>query len=733
MKIQYFETTIIDIINLKKTEKALDESENKYRTIVETANEGILIGDKSGNITFANAKMADMLGYSIKELLCTDARTFLDENELKKAEEKLRNRKKGIKEEYEIKFLRKNGEPLWTLANASPIYDKKGTYTNTLVMYTDITQRKKSEEILLENEKKYKDLTELLPQMVFETDKIGNILYVNKSVTNILNYTVMDLIGQNVFKFILPNEHSKATKTFQDILNGEISHGSKFTIIKKDKSQVLVIIYSNVIKKNNKPIGLRSVVVDITEITKKEEEINKQYNILKGITDSNNAPIFSIDNDYCYTSFNLSHEMEMKLLYDVEIEYGKNFIKYLRPKERLRAKNGFNRALTGETFTYEHYFGNTKKYLELTLNPIKDAGKIVGVAVFSQDITKRKLAEEALVISEEKYKILFEEDPNYNIIIDNNGLIYDVNYATTKLTGLTKKELIGMNFSELKVIAPEDMSSHLNKIKKVWNGEHIEPFETRYINWNNKNIWSIVNLTLMNFGNVNYILGIAVDITKQKNVENRIKSSLKEKNVLLQEIHHRVKNNMQIISSLLNLQIKYVHDEEAVNVLQESQNRVKSLAMIHEKLYMSKDLTKINFVDYVQSLVSNLFYAYNIEKTHIQPILQIEDINLNMETAIPCGLIISELVSNSLKYAFPNKKSGEIRVSLKSQKDTYKLLISDNGIGLSNGIELNNAQTLGLKLVYILTDQIDGKVTIYREQGTQYKITFKELTYKERI
>jgi two-component sensor histidine kinase len=190
---------------------------------------------------------------------------------------------------------------------------------------------------------------------------------------------------------------------------------------------------------------------------------------------------------------------------------------------------------------------------------------------------------------------------------------------------------------------------------------------------------------------------------------------------------------MQIISSLLNLQIKYVDEEEAVNVLKESQNRIKSMAMIHEKLYMSDDLAHINFVDYIQSLVKNLFYSYNVENTNIKPIFEVEDVTLNMETAVPCGLIISELVSNSLKYAFPNEKKGEILVSLKTVDDKYELIIRENGIGLPEELDFNNLETLGLLLVNNLTEQIDGELTINRSPGTEFKIKFKELEYNERI
>jgi two-component sensor histidine kinase len=233
--------------------------------------------------------------------------------------------------------------------------------------------------------------------------------------------------------------------------------------------------------------------------------------------------------------------------------------------------------------------------------------------------------------------------------------------------------------------------------------------------------------------NKNLLIIAEKEIESRKNAENKIQSSLNEKNILLQEIHHRVKNNMQIISSLLNLQTRYVDDEEAVNVLKESQNRVRSMAMIHEKLYQSKDLSHIDFLDYIQSLVSNLFYSYNVTNPQIISVFKIDDIKLNMETAIPCGLIISEIVSNSLKYAFPNEMYGEILVSLKSVEDGYELIISDNGIGLADEFDIDNNKSLGLILVKSLTEQIDGEITITRNHGTEFKINFKEQKYKERI
>jgi two-component sensor histidine kinase len=240
-------------------------------------------------------------------------------------------------------------------------------------------------------------------------------------------------------------------------------------------------------------------------------------------------------------------------------------------------------------------------------------------------------------------------------------------------------------------------------------------------------------VTVVNIPVTKKLLASFIDVTKRKNTENQIKSSLNEKSILLQEIHHRVKNNMQIISSLLNLQTRYVNDQKAIDVLKESQNRVKSMAMIHEKLYLSKDLSHIDFGDYIKSLVTNLFYSYNIEKTHIKPVLQVENLNLNIDTAVPCGLIISELVSNSLKYAFPPGMNGEIFVSLKFVNNKYELIIRDNGLGMSDDIDFNNLQTLGLLLVSNLTEQLDGEMTINRKKGTEFGIIFKEVKYKNRM
>ena len=355
------------------------------------------------------------------------------------------------------------------------------------------------------------------------------------------------------------------------------------------------------------------------------------------------------------------------------------------------------------------------------------------VLSISRDITESKKAEKTLQESEKKYRDLAELLPQTIFETDLNGNITFVNHIGHQIFGYTPEEL-NKGINMIQILVPEDRARAMKNNQRILNGEKLPFGEFTALKKDGTTFPIIVNTNLIiQEDKIIGLRGILVDISELKDAENKIKASLKDKEVLLREIHHRVKNNMQIISSLLNLQIDYLNDEDAVDVLKESQNRVKSMAMIHEKLYLSTDLTKINFVDYIQSLISNLFYSYNVKEDHIKPILKIEDVNLNIETAIPCGLIITELISNCLKYAFPNQMKGKIIISLKQVEDKFELIISDNGIGLPENININKIKTLGILLVKSLTEQIDGKISIHRKNGTQFNITFKELKYKERI
>ena len=217
------------------------------------------------------------------------------------------------------------------------------------------------------------------------------------------------------------------------------------------------------------------------------------------------------------------------------------------------------------------------------------------------------------------------------------------------------------------------------------------------------------------------------ELTERKKVEAALKSSINEKEALLKEIHHRVKNNMQIVYSLLNLQSGRIRDKNARNILQESQNRIKSIALLHERLYHSKNLAMIEFADYIRKLVLSLFNSYGINQDVIKLNIDAESIFLGVDIAIPCGLIVNELVTNSLRHAFPSGKRGEISIGLRSYRDKeYKLSVHDNGVGFPENLDFRNTESLGLQLVNTLVEQLEGSIILKRKEGTTFGITFKE-------
>ncbi len=225
---------------------------------------------------------------------------------------------------------------------------------------------------------------------------------------------------------------------------------------------------------------------------------------------------------------------------------------------------------------------------------------------------------------------------------------------------------------------------------------------------------------------------LQAEIAERKRVEQALResnqlfqASLMEKEVLLKEIHHRVKNNLQIISSLLNLQSEYIQDKQDLDIFKVSQNRIESMALIHEKLYQCKDLAQIEFAEYIQDLIANLFCSYEVNSNAISLNINIDNIFLGIDVAIPCGLMLNELILNCLKHAFPSGRAGEIRIDLSSNNENqYTLIVSDNGIGFPQDLDFQNTDSLGLQLVNALTNQLGGTIELNRKVGAEFKITF---------
>ncbi|MBA4384942.1 MAG: hypothetical protein C0410_09415 [Anaerolinea sp.] len=286
-------------------------------------------------------------------------------------------------------------------------------------------------------------------------------------------------------------------------------------------------------------------------------------------------------------------------------------------------------------------------------------------------------------------------------------------------------------------INPQDVDSVLVNFSTINLDEHFI-HEYRFLHKEGHYIWvrDEKRVICNSDGRPTEIIGSIIGINEQKIAEEQVKSSLQEKEILLREIYHRVKNNLQVIISLLNLQsTQFNSDEQYLGELcQDMRQRISSMALVHEKLYQSNDLSKIAVKDYVQTLCESLINSYRSKTNPITLKLQVDQIYLGPDTVIPCGLIINELVTNSLKHAFPNSGNQKILgVSLSEIIDNhFRLIVSDNGIGLPNNIDPHNTKTLGLQLVNLLVEQLNGTMKIVRRNGTQFHITFSEINYKKR-
>ncbi len=328
-----------------------------------------------------------------------------------------------------------------------------------------------------------------------------------------------------------------------------------------------------------------------------------------------------------------------------------------------------------------------------------------------------------------KFRLLFDTSDDAILVIEDNVFV-DCNQAVVRMLGYeTKEDLLNTHPSELSPEYQPDGRPSFEKAQEMMelaikNGSH--HFEWMHTRANGEYFPVEVWLSTVNYKGKLLINTIWRDLTEIKIAEDKIKASLREKEVLLREIHHRVKNNMQIITSLLSLQSGLMDNDVVKGHFRQCQFRINSMAMIHEMLYQSDNFSEINYAEYVKQLVTELITSIKGVKNDVEFKFSSPELYLSIDTAIPLGLLINEIITNSLKYGITNEVGGKIEIQFtREDSANYTLLIGDNGVGIPNGVTVENSSSLGLKLIYRLARQLGGNISLIPDkQGTHYKLVF---------
>lgn len=415
---------------------------------------------------------------------------------------------------------------------------------------------------------------------------------------------------------------------------------------------------------------------------------------------------------------------------------------HVHPEDKVKiSQTGLQSLFEQSSYSHEYRFlhkdGN---YIWIydQLNLVRDEqGNPLEIIGYWIDITDRKRIEEKLqettsrlisLISNLQLGVLVKDEHNRVALVNQSFCeIFKIRNCSNRLIG---KEWgnIGDEFSAL-FDNPIKISQQHQEIlanKKIVTNQEIELADGRIL----EQSYVPIFIDSIDRGH----LWMYRDISDRKQAESRLVTSLQEKEILLKEIHHRVKNNLLVVSNLLEFQADYVSDASLIKVLEDSRNRIYSMALIHEKLYRSMTLDTINFGEYLEDLVQNLFESYNLEENRVTFDLDIEPVLLNIETAHPCGLIVNELLSNTLKHAFPEGRQGNVKIIMHQQDDDQIMVkVADNGVGFPENLDFRQVDSLGMELVCTLTEQLEGEITLLRDHGTTFELRFSELKYRQRV
>lgn len=724
----------IEIAKSESAKTAMRESEARFRAIFEMTAMGIAMSDIEGQVIVSNPALQKMLGYTEKELRKMVFTQFTHPEDSASEVELFQQLIAGERDYYQMekRFYRKDGKLLWGNLIVSLIRDGNGKPQFAIGMVKNITDSKQTENTLRTTTSRLSALIQNLQAGILVENESRQIVLINQDFCQKFGIPAPPeaLIGMDCSQSAEVSKHlfaepEKFVRRIDQILTDQ----------KIVNNEEILLANGRIFERDYVPIFVEDIYYghlwmyrDITQRKQAEIALNITQERLKFLLSTSPAVIYSCKADGDYGTTFMSDNVKSLLAYEARefVEDSSFWASHIHPEDAPHIfaqlpkvfEEGFHvreYRLLHKDGTYRWIYDQVKLVRDSDGNPLE----IIG---YWADISERKLAE----AERSRLAAILEASTDFVGLADPKGNILWNNKQFKKLICIEedtqiKQKRIGDYHPQwaLEIVQNQGIPAAIRD--GVWIDE------TALIN--NDGIEIPVSQMILAHknerGTVEYFSTLIRDITPLKQAEAALRTSLKEKEVLLKEIHHRVKNNLQVISSLLKLQSAYIEDKDTLALFTDSQNRVKAMALIHEKLYQSSDLARILVSDYIKNLTNNLLQSYSVSSSLIKLNVNVDNVFVDVDTAIPCGLIINELLSNSFKYAFPDGRPGQIWIEFKSTNNShYYLRIGDNGIGLPPDFNLEESESLGLQLVWNLTEQLGGNIEVNSQNGARFEISF---------
>jgi PAS domain S-box-containing protein len=760
-KIRFFLNILRDITDQKEKEIELQSQYSNYQNLLDNSQVAYVIHNH-GTIVYCNKEVLKLLKLKDKkEILGKFAADFFSSEDRKKAVNRIREvyktRKlneaieyrlldsKGNRVDVEIRsnLIKYNNEAcvlssIFNISQQRQLEREKLrseiTEQNYKILQKEIEEKELAEKRLIEKTGRLTSILENTNHLIWSVNKERRVLSFNKNFYNSVfyKYNIKIKEGSRIDELIKEGRKEYAEYWYPKY--DKVFKGERLEFERKDEDKNKNTVYRKIFinpifDKSGSVVEASCIAHDITEAKVYEQKLKAQSAKLNAIFESGSHIVWTINGNREITSCNKNYKEAILKLHGTR-EGG---ISQRLDEHADLWDQQYEIAFSGKSteFITERTPGDIKIIRQIYLQPIfNQEGKVEEVSGIAHDITDKKTSEQKLYNQAAKLNSIFDSSHHYIWTVDNELKLtsFNKNYFDLIANLYNTQPYIGLVLNRGILSNDKEYNEFLKRnYEKAFMGQPTN-FEIETLDKNFNKIYLDIFLNPITEDNKTIeVSGIAHDVTDKKIVQQRMEQSLKEKEVLLKEVHHRVKNNMQVISSILNLQSSYVSDEYTLSLLKESQNRIKTMAYIHESLYQNKSFTSVNFSDYIATLSGNVIQSYAVSEEKVKLILNLEKINLSLDNSIPTGLILNELITNAIKHAFIDAKKGLITINLKSENNTVYLEVKDNGAGFDPGIDFRNTNSLGLQLVNTLADQIGAEINFKSEinVGSQILITFK--------